>query len=117
MMNVSEMLNFLCYLWRRNKWMLYLYFYFSRFEDVSVDRPIFLLGVQGGGLTLVSRMLRRHPQVVSVSGNYRYWSGADEIHTVLGPILPPELTRTRYKVPVAGSPHLQAAPQLDLCLR
>lgn len=71
---------------------------------IPIDRPIFLLGVQGGGLTLLSRMLRRHPQVVSVSGNHNYWSGADEMHTVLGPILPPELTGARYKVPVPDHP-------------
>ncbi|WP_177193575.1 sulfotransferase family protein [Thermodesulforhabdus norvegica] len=78
--------------------------YWGRFRDVAIDRPIFLLGVQGGGLTLLSRMLRRHPEVVSVTGNHRYWSGADEMHTVFGPILPPELTGTRYKVPAAEHP-------------
>ncbi len=103
-MKLGETLNFLWYLWKRNNWMLDPRLYWGNFSDVSVDRPIFLLGVQGGGLTLLARMLRRHPEVVSVSGNYRYWSGADEMHTVFGPLLPPELTGTRYKVPVADHP-------------
>jgi hypothetical protein len=63
-----------------------------------IDRPIFLLGTQGGGLTLLSRMLRRHPDVISAAGNHRYWTSADELQNVYGPILPPELTGLRYKV-------------------
>lgn len=63
-----------------------------------IDRPIFLLGTQGGGLTLLSRMLRRHPDVISAAGNHRYWTGADELQNVYGLILPPELTGLRYKV-------------------
>ena len=99
-----EALNFLWYLWKRNNWMLDPRSWFGKFQRVPIDRPIFLLGVQGGGLTLLSRMLRRHPDVVSVSGNHRYWSGADEMHTVFGPMLPPELTGTRYKAPVPNHP-------------
>ncbi|MGY4706896.1 sulfotransferase family protein [Candidatus Bipolaricaulota sp. J31] len=97
-------INWAWYLWKRNNWMLDPRSYFVRFKGIPIDRPIFLLGVQGGGLTLLSRMLRRHPQVVSVTGNYRYWSGADEMHTVFGPILPPELTGIRYKAPVPRHP-------------
>lgn len=67
--------------------------------DVSIDRPIFLLGTQGGGLTLLSRMLRRHPDVVSAAGSARYWTSADEIQNVYGPVLPAELTGLRYKAP------------------
>lgn len=99
-----DALNLAWYLWKRNNWMLDPRAWFGRFEHIPIDRPIFLLGVQGGGLTLLSRILRRHPQVVSVSGNYRYWSGADEMHTVLGPLLPPELAGTRYKVPWPDHP-------------
>ncbi|MFQ6675266.1 MAG: sulfotransferase [Fidelibacterota bacterium] len=73
--------------------------FFRHHEHVVVDRPIFLLGNQGGGLTLVSRMLRRHPRVVSVTGDHRYWAGADELQNVAGPILPPELTGIKYKAP------------------
>jgi len=100
-----EIFNVILYIWKRNKWMLNPKSYIGSFvSDISINQPIFLLGVQGGGLTLISRMLRRHPQVVSVSGNYKYWSGADEMHTVLGPILPPELAGTRYKVPWPDHP-------------
>jgi len=100
----ANLVNVAYYLWRRNNWMLDPRSWFGKFEEAEIDRPIFLLGVQGGGLTLLSRMLRRHPCVVSVSGNHYYWSGADEIHTVLGPILPPELTGTRYKIPWPDHP-------------
>ena len=65
----------------------------------SIDRPIFLLGVQGGGLTLIARMLRRHPHAVSVTGNSTYWAGADEMQNVMGPYLPGELTGLYHKKP------------------
>lgn len=66
---------------------------------LPIDRPVFLLGTQGGGLTLLSRMLRRHPSVVSAAGNAHYWTSADEIQNVFGAILPPELTGLRFKAP------------------
>ena len=64
-----------------------------------IDRPIFLLGMQGGGLTLLSRMLRRAPEAISGSGNCSYWTAADEIQNAYGLILPAELTGLRYKAP------------------
>ena len=45
-----------------------------------IDRPVFVLGVQGGGLTVLARCLYRHPQVVYASGNSDWWAGHDEIH-------------------------------------
>ncbi len=71
--------------------------------EYPIDRPVFLLGTQGGGLTLLSRMLRRHSDVISAAGNHRYWTSADELQNVYGLILPPELTGLRYKAP----PHSQ----------
>jgi len=65
----------------------------------SVDRPIFILGVQGGGLTLLTRMLRRHGSVVAGAGGPGYWSSADEIQNIYGPLLPLELAGTRWKCP------------------
>ncbi|MFB6264783.1 MAG: sulfotransferase [Bradymonadaceae bacterium] len=76
---------------RRSSWMVYPRRFVDDFSDVVVDRPIFLLGNQGGGLTLISRMLRRHPQCVSITGGSDYWSGADEMQRVMAPRLPPEL--------------------------
>lgn len=49
-------------------------------ESVRIDRPIFILGVQGGGVTVLARTLYRHPQAVYATGNSRYWAGIDEIH-------------------------------------
>ncbi|HXV76593.1 MAG TPA: sulfotransferase, partial [Candidatus Polarisedimenticolaceae bacterium] len=47
---------------------------------VRIDRPVFLVGVQGGGGTIVARTLYRHPRAVYASGNSRFWAGLDEIH-------------------------------------
>ena len=101
---IHEGLNKIYYYWKRNNWLIDPRTYLGNYDNIPINKPIFLLGVQCGGLTLVSRMLRRHPSVISVTGNYKYWSGADEMHTVLGPILPPELTGCRYKVPNANHP-------------
>jgi len=48
-------------------------------KDVSIDRPIFLLGVQGGGLTLLARMIHRHERVVTIGGGRTYWVGNNEM--------------------------------------
>lgn len=87
------------YLWKRNNWMLDPRSYSDRYRHVQIDRPVFLLGTQGGGLTLLSRMLRRNPDVVSVTGNSKYWAGADEMQNVFEPLLPAELSGIRFKAP------------------
>ena len=53
---------------------------FGRTGHLPIDRPVFVLGVQGGGLTVLARCLYRHPQVVYASGNSDWWAGPDEIH-------------------------------------
>ena len=99
MSRLLEVANKIWYLWKRNNWMVDFRFYRNEYPDVPIDRPIFLIGNQGDGLTLVSRILRHHPDVVSVAGNCNYWSGADEMQNVFGPALPAELTGIRYKAP------------------
>ena len=51
----------------------------TRLPSIAIDKPIFFLGTQGGGLSLISRMIRRHKDVVSCSGNSLYWHGTDEL--------------------------------------
>lgn len=91
MNRVRSWLNLAWYLWKRNNWIVDPRRLFVAAADVSIDRPIFLLGNQGGGLTLVSRMLRRHPRVVNVTGDHEYWAGADELQKVMLPRLPDSL--------------------------
>lgn len=47
---------------------------------ILIDRPIFILGTQGGGNTLVYRVLARHPSMVGIAGNHRYWTRLNEMH-------------------------------------
>jgi hypothetical protein len=47
---------------------------------VRIDRPIFLLGTQGGGGTILARCLQRHPKTVYASGNSDFWAAPNEIH-------------------------------------
>lgn len=94
-----QALNKAYYAYKRNNWMLDFSRLWGDFSHVNIDSPIFLLGTQGGGLTLISRMLRRNKNVVSVTGDHEYWAGADEMQNVLGPLLPASLTGITHKAP------------------
>lgn len=65
----------------------------------ALDRPVFLLGTQNGGLTLLSRILHRHRDAISVSGDYRYWAGEDEAQDALADILPEDFGWRRIDLP------------------
>lgn len=79
-------LNSLVFHYRRNRWRWSRAF--RRPGDVAIDRPVFLIGTQGGGLTLLSRILQRHPQAVSSTGNPGRWGGDDEAQNVYDGLLP-----------------------------
>jgi len=48
-------------------------------DEIEIDRPIFVLGVQGGGLTLLTRMIHRHEDVVTIGGGPSFWVGNNEM--------------------------------------
>jgi hypothetical protein len=74
-----------------NRWRWDIRPLFQDIDSVYIDSPIFLLGTQGGGLTLVSRILRRSPEVVTIHADSRYWKGPDEMQLHFGEKLPEEL--------------------------
>ena len=88
---VFDFINAMAYYWRRSGWVVSPRHYLASLEKVRIHGPVFLLGNQGDGLTLISRMLRRHPKVVSITGDSSYWSGADEMQKVMMCQLPPSL--------------------------
>ena len=88
----QNIINAIYYLWKRNNWMLDIRYLTSYFTKIPIDSPIFLLGNQGDGLTLISRIIRRNPKIISVSGNSNYWAGADEMVSVYEPILGAEFS-------------------------
>jgi hypothetical protein len=90
------------YHWRRSRWLLDPRRFVRRYNEVTIDRPVFFVGNQGGGLTLVVRMLRRHPHLVSIVGDHRHWSGPDEMQRVMELRLPKslKLARVPYNVEV-----------------
>lgn len=92
-----ELINSLWFYWKRNNWVFSHASY--KLDDRKIISPIFLIGNQGGGLTLLSRMLRRNNSVVSVTGNSKYWAGASEMQNVYELILPRELSGIRIKAP------------------
>lgn len=48
-------------------------------ENIKIQKPIFFIGVQGGGLTIISRSIRRHENVVTMRGDNRHWTSRDEL--------------------------------------
>jgi hypothetical protein len=80
-------------------------------DELPLVKPIFLLGVEGGGLTVLARVLARHGSMVTAMGNSSYWTPLDEIgtHATRTRRLPPSLrgSKNRYDLehPVYGVQH------------
>jgi len=98
-MNLKKITNFIYYIYKRNNWIFDLPCCFKNFRNIKINQPIFLLSIQGGGSTLISRILRRNKDIVSVTGNNYYWYGADEMQNVLWPLLPSQLSGIKHKFP------------------
>lgn len=76
----------------------------GRVDRVPLDRPIFLLGTQGSGGTLIGRCLRHSPAVVTVSGGSEHWTGTDELGIVRSRMaeLPPSLWGSSHRLDIAS---------------
>lgn len=61
-------------------------------RSISIDRPIFVVGVQGAGLTLLTRMLHRNTNVVTIGGGRAFWTGLNEMDKHCVRELPDALT-------------------------
>jgi hypothetical protein len=96
---------------RRDRWRHSLRRHLPSVDRVPLDRPIFVLGMQGGGTTLVARCLLRHPSVVSMSGGSDYWVATDELGFVRNRMrhLPPTLWSSAHRDdldhPIVGTEH------------
>jgi hypothetical protein len=96
---------------RRDRWRRSLRRHLSWVDHVPLDRPIFVLGMQGGGTTLVARCLLRHPSVVSMSGTSDYWVATDELGFVRNRMrqLPSTLWSSAHRDdldhPIVGTEH------------
>lgn len=88
---MKEFFNLIYYHWKRSNWLVDPRTWISHFKDIQITNPIFFVGNQGGGLTLISRMIRRHRNIINITGNNDYWSGADEMHRVMVSRLPKTL--------------------------
>jgi hypothetical protein len=102
MRRLYSLTNTFRYHWRRSSWLLDPQRFIRDYRDTAIERPIFFLGDQGGGLTLIGRMIRRNPSIVSICGDSTYWSGPDEMQRVMELRLPRslKLARLPYKVEV-----------------
>jgi hypothetical protein len=96
---------------RRDRWRYSWKRRLRSVDRVPVDRPIFVLGLQGGGTTLIARCLLRHRDVVSMSGNSGYWVATDELGFVRNrmAVLPRSLWSSSHRIdldhPLFGTDH------------
>lgn len=91
------MIEIVYYYFRRS--LVYLVYFLPTKARIQIDRPIFIVGHQGNGSTLVSRVLRRSPHIVSITGNSKYWSGADEMQSVASYLLTKDLSMISSRAP------------------
>jgi Sulfotransferase family len=98
-------------LYQRDRWRVSPRRLARSVDAVPLEGPIFVLGVQGGGTTLISRALRRHPSVVSVSGGSEQWTGTDELGVIPNRIrrLPASFWGSKFRAdvehPILGTNH------------
>ena len=71
--------------------------YINDKSNTNIKNPIFLLGTASGGLTIISRIIRRHPNVISASGDSNYFYGLDEINQYYKKFIPKILDVFRFK--------------------
>jgi len=71
--------------------------YINDKSNTNIKNPIFLLGTASGGLTIISRIIRRHPNVISASGDSNYFYGLDEINQYYKKFIPKILDTFRFK--------------------
>jgi len=71
--------------------------YINDKSNTNIKNPIFLLGTASGGLTIISRIIRRHPNVISASGDSNYFYGLDEIKQYYKKFIPKILDVFRFK--------------------
>jgi len=71
--------------------------YINDKSNTNIKKPIFLLGTSSGGLTIISRIIRRHPNIISASGDSFYFYGLDEINQYYKKFIPNSLDVFRFK--------------------
>lgn len=95
-------INFLVYHIRRISWLLYVIPAFFSKKKIS-NKPIFIVGHQGNGATIVSRIIRKSGKFLTVTGGKNYIGGADEMQSVMGLLLTHKLTGIIHKYPRIAS--------------
>lgn len=91
---MKDFFNLQYYHWKRNNWLVDPRTWLSHFKKPEINKPIFFVGNQGDGITFISRIIRRHNQIVNITGNNNYWTGADEMQGVMALRLPRTLVKS-----------------------
>jgi hypothetical protein len=88
--------------YERDRWRVSPRRFAREVDHIPLRQPIFLVGTQGAGETIIGRCLRRNRSVVSVSGNSDHWTGGDEMGTIRNRMsrLPPALWGSKHRADV-----------------
>lgn len=89
---MKKKIKLLGYHIKRFSWILFIPFA----KPILPKKVIFLIGNQGDGISFISRILRRNKDIVTITGNHKYWTGADEIASVMEIYLKNELKSPGY---------------------
>jgi len=95
-------INFLIYHFRRLSWIFYVIPAFFSKKKIN-KKPIFIVGHQGNGATIVSRIIRKTGDFITVTGGKNYIGGADEMQSVMGLLLTHKFTGIIHKYPRIAS--------------
>lgn len=77
--------------------------YLDSINRVDVDRPVFIVGLQGGGLTLIRRILSKHADVIFCNGDRSSFWLNDEMQNEFSYYLPEEFKLFNSKYFLKGS--------------
>lgn len=83
---------------RRKRYIFNIRRLYRPLDSIKIDRPVFFLGVQGGGLTLLVKAFQRHRKICFCKGNSNHWDAADNEMQVNIFDMPEELSLRNNKV-------------------
>lgn len=67
-------------------------------------RVIYVIGLQGGGLSFITRIMKRHPLVYNAIWDNKAWMSYDEIAGIYGDLLPKEFSNFNFESSLENLP-------------
>lgn len=79
-------------------WLLYVIPAYLTTKTIN-KTPVFIVGHQGNGSTIISRIIKKSDDFITVTGGKKYLGGADEMQSVMGLFLTHKFTGIIHKYP------------------